>query len=82
MSWAEDMGYDHYEPNDEAFAHTLKFIEVKARTDKAWLCVFKTKKGTAEKWLPKSQCDIDESVNEITVPEWLVEKNDLWEWSV
>jgi len=63
--------------------HTLKYHTLKAESAKAVLLIFD--RATVQKiqvWLPKSQCKIDKTANEITVPEWLVKQNDLWDFSV
>jgi hypothetical protein len=61
-------------PNDAE--HELEFEEIKATTEKAWLVAFE---NGEEHWLAKSVCRLSVvEKNKITVPEWLIDNNDMW----
>lgn len=65
--------------------HTLTFSTVEAMTHAAYLITFPSRRTSLARkvWIPRSQCGLDEKNKELTdVPEWLVKKNDLWDWSV
>lgn len=51
----------------------VDFDEVVHESDSAW----KVKIGDKEVWLPKSQCDLDEYNDVVTMPEWLAKKEGL-----
>lgn len=56
-----------------------------AESEKAWkIQIGGTKKRKKEfVWLPKSRCeaigDSDDTKVELRIPDWLVDKNDLWD---
>ena len=65
--------------------HTLKFDDLKRTTGKAHLFLFKARKTSQQReiWIAKSVIlNIELEKGEIEVPEWLVEKDDLWDWSI
>ena len=52
----------------------FNFVKIERVTDKAWQIFFDS--GQIE-WLPKSQCRINISKNEIYIPKWLADDKDL-----
>ena len=46
-------------------------------TDKAWCVIWGSSLNETVRFLPKSQVEVDESQNTITLPEWLVVENRL-----
>ena len=59
----------------------LAFRRLEAETDKAWLVVFDEGIGpkalAVQRWLPRSECHIDEDALMVEVPRWLVEAKGL-----
>ena len=51
----------------------INFEKTVHPTPASWLLDF----GGFEEWLPKSQCEIDETSKVIEVPRWLAEKKGL-----
>jgi len=52
----------------------ISFSEIKATTEKAYLIRFE---DGEEVWFPKSQVHVDKEDYDITLPSWLVDKNNL-----
>lgn len=52
----------------------ISFSEIKASTEKAYLICFEEGE---EVWFPKSQVHVDKEDRDITLPSWLVDKNNL-----
>lgn len=53
---------------------TLRFVEERVETPRAWLLVMKTGE---EVWMPKSQVQIDWDRGTVTLPRWLAEEKEL-----
>lgn len=65
----------------------IKFnTQIDKETEFALLCIFNKNNSEVKIWLPKSQIEYSNSntskkIN-ILIPDWLVEKNNLWKYSI
>jgi len=81
------MTFNEFDNDSDQRDRTLKYLYIKAESDKAWLVIWQTRNRVGKPplevsdWMPKSQCSI-ESVTDRTmfVPGWLVEKKGLQEY--
>ncbi len=64
--------------------HTLKFWEMLHSGPKSWTLTLPPRKTSPERTaiFPKSVCEVEMVSKEIRVPEWLVEAEDLWDYSI
>lgn len=58
---------------DNNAKYTYAYDELGTATDKAW----NVKIEGDWYWLPKSQCELDETTGTVQIPGWLVAKNEL-----
>jgi hypothetical protein len=57
----------------------IPYIRIVKETGLAWLVLFNDDNPICpqQEWLPKSQCEIDEDEETISIPEWLCLEKDL-----
>lgn len=96
MGLMDNLDFDYYDADHEGSSMfrcgrasrnelvELAFLTILRETPKAWHVRFVLKKDLTndEAWLPKSQCDLEEGVDRVWVPRWLVTEKELEDYEV